>query len=175
MGKVVQLEQVPPLLLRRGERLAELQLMLAPALRVHGEEFVAEHRLERRRRLVPKNRGLHDFEDAQLVGDARALGDAQEFVQLAQAPLGLDVAGRQDRHEDSHLRQPIDELVREDIVALQLRNPARSSAAFKQLTQPDLQRAMERGNPAGLSLGEHLIVDVRVGVEDVVLEFRRRR
>ena len=41
----------------------------------------------------------------------------------------------------------------------------------EQLGEPDRERMMERGNPAGLSFGQSLIVDVRVADEDVVLEF----
>src|SRR5262249_56316269 len=43
----------------------------------------------------------------------------------------------------------------------------------QELREPHVERAVERRDPALLALGQHLIVDMGVGQENVVLELHR--
>jgi hypothetical protein len=99
------------------------ELLSALSLRVVLVELVAEDAPQLRRVALRRDVKLDDFEDARLVLKAEAAarrGALAELFQLPEAPLGLDVARREDGDEEGDFREACYERVREDVVALKL-------------------------------------------------------
>jgi hypothetical protein len=170
VGEVVELRPVE--LLRLG--VSGLRELPGPArVGVYGVELVAEDVLELRDLLLERHRRLHDLEDAGLVPDADSAGRGgglPELAELPHAPVGLEVAGGDDRREDGDAGETIDETVREDVVSLQLRVAPDARVPPQELAEPDLEHPVKARDPPLLAFDERLVVDVGVADEDVVLE-----
>ena len=116
---------------------------------------------------------LDDLEDARLVADVSPpppSAHRAELAQLPQAPLGLDVARREDDDEYRGLREARDQRLGEHVVALQLAVAPDAHGLARQLFEANLQALVEGLDPALESFGERLVVDVRVAYEEVVFE-----
>jgi len=170
-GEVVERGPVARVLLRRdfGAELAR-----PAALCVVLVELVAEQPAHRLRVLVQGDVRLEHLEDARLVADrqaARAFGPAAERLQLAHAPLGLDVARREHRDQHAGLRDALDQRFAEHVVALQLAVAPDSNVLAEQLRQQYFQALVQRLDPPVQPFGERLVVEVRVADKDVFVEW----
>ena len=133
-------------------------------------ELVAQHGLQRRRKLVQRHRGLHDLEQPRLVLKANAAGQfgaATEFLDFAQTRLRFEIARRHDRQQQRRLQQLVLQRVLQIVVARERRIAPDGRILAEQLAQTNLERLMEHFYPAALSLEHRLVVEVGVADEDV--------
>src|SRR5256885_14778505 len=114
---------------------------------------------------VKRNVSFDDLEDAQFVADLKAALAARalaEFIQLAQAPLGFDVARREHGDENRDVRDPPDERLCKDIIALQLFIAPDSHLLAEQLAETHFQGFVKSLDPSLESFGQRLVVNVCV-------------
>jgi hypothetical protein len=123
--------------------------------------------------LLERHGGFDDLEHPGLVTDADAPGlrrRLDEFTQLAQAPVGLQIARGNDRNQNRDTGQAIHQAIREDVIALEFWVPPDLRRSPQQLPETDLQGPVKARNPPLLALDESHIINMGVTDENVVLE-----
>src|SRR5205085_5431916 len=101
---------------------------------------------------------------------ARLNRAAWELLQLAGAPVGVDVDGRYDREQQTRRGDRVADGADEILVALQALVAPDGRLAPGQLREPKAEALREAVNPP-LRVVERLVINVRVRDEDVVLEW----
>ena len=126
-----------------------------------------------RERLLRVNRRLDHLEHPRFVADHQPPGLLRaltEFAGLSRAPFRIEVAGCHDGNENGRLLEPRDDLVRENVVALQfLVSPDLRLVAHAH-AQNGLQGRMKPADPSLLPGRQGLIVDVGVANEEALFE-----
>ena len=165
--EIIEFEPEIPLRLRPEDF---VQLAHSAGLGVHFEELVSEQRLQRRRMLIGRHRGLQHLEDTGLVPDPEAAllrRRLAERVDFLSSPFRPDVPGGHDRHERRNLLQALDERDRKVVVPLELGVPPDSGVPPEQLPEARLERPLQIRHPPLVPLDQLDIVEVGIADERI--------
>ena len=157
--------------------MAEFLVKLAhpPGFRVHVEKLKAQQAIENLvcSAAVVLNRGLDHFNDSGLFTDANSasfLGAVVEFLQFSIAPLTVNVAGGDNGNHQLGLVKCVDYLLVEDVRAGEFLVSPNIGILSKQLTQANLEGAMELADPALLTLRQRFVVHMGVTNKNIIHE-----
>lgn len=145
------------------------ELARPPAVLVGLEEFVAQQRVEGLGLRAAIDRGLEHLEHPRLVPNLQVRPrDPAEFRDLSLAPLGIEVAGRDDRDQRRGLLEALNELLAEEVVAAEFGIAPDLGVLSQQLAQAHGQRLVKYGDPPRRIWHDRSVVDVRIADEDMV-------
>ena len=173
MREVVELDPEVAL----GFRTEDLvQLAYASGRRLDVVELVADDRSQLRRMLLERDDCLQHLEEAGLscTRTPPCVSQRAELGDLLAAPLGFDVAGRENGHESSNISHLVDESLAEQVVAGQLGIAPDLRAPAEQLRDLGLEGAMEVGDPTLVAFAQTEIVEVGIADKRVSLERHSR-
>jgi len=136
------------------------------------QRFVGTQRWWQARALLFAHRLEQDAHDPRLVvdEDAGAFGGGAEFGELAQAPVGLDVARRHHGDEQRRLRELRHDLVAKDLVAAQPVIAPQPRFRGDLAAQVGRELLLEPGHPAPVVVGGREVVDMGVADEGMLFE-----